>query len=177
MKKIHLFILLQIVWISLFVIGILYFNKPDWFGPANVETRTIKIMNGDPENGHLILDPDTTVIVKPGWKVEWVIDSSSNVNKFHIKKKPGSSEIFNRNHKPPSRDTTRESGIVGNYKERTYSYDIKWKIKGYEKQYTFDPKLAINPVPFFPPPFISIFAGLIFLFSLLLLQQKKKKVR
>ena len=179
MKKIHLFILLQLVWISIFVTGILYFNKPTPLPEVNNDSvTTITIFNGKPKNGHLEINPDTTIRVYANTEVKWVIDSTSNVESFRIKKKWLSSDIFDEHQQPPSSPSRSSSGTVGKYKNKTYNYKILWTMKKDKsrQEYTFDPKLAIKPTFNVFHVIISIFAGIISIFSLFLLGTKKEKI-
>lgn len=176
MKKTHLFILLQIVSISKIVSEILHFTHPTPLANGDNDPVNITILDGNPQNGRVLIRPASTVPVEANTKVEWVIDPNSNVESFRIQKKWWSSNIFRDNQQPPSNPTRRGAGTVGNFANKTYSYNILWRMKNDSsgKEYKFDPKLAINPRPF--NLFHLLASFMVWIFSFFLLKTKKEKV-
>ena len=177
MKKIQLFILLQIIWACLLVGSLWVYHN--YFQLARSLPITITIITGDPKNGTLELLPDanSTVIVKKNQMVIWKIDSASNVDSFRIEKKDTSAEIFDQ--KPHKKQSKEDSGKVKSTKlQIVYDYNIFWKIKGDKAdsdERKFDPKLAINPSIIDPLEYVIYFSyGALFLLSFVVLRNAKK---
>ena len=153
MKKLPLFILLQLIWITLLVGGCSrYSSSPSTsLGISDLgipDTVTIKIMSGNTQNDQLVLEPAGTIDVHPGTVVNWIIDPSSNVKFFLIEKKVFSRNIFDSNFPPPTNYTTSGFGKVDASAaiNRVFNYNIWWvkdHLDGYGHRY--DPKLAIRP--------------------------------
>jgi hypothetical protein len=146
MKKALLFFLLQLIWICLLIGGLFLYHNSITFAKSPPTIITIKRKN--PQNDSLILDPDASRTV-PGYKwkkVTWNIDLSSNVDSFYIEKKPDSKQIFILGFHPPSTYTTSGWGTVDPLRNKgtEYNYTIFYKMRGDNKEHTFDPKIAVN---------------------------------
>lgn len=168
MKKILLFILLEVILFSLLAGG--FWVNNNYMSLDSYHQTTITIMRGNPSNDSLILDPDTTPEVYKGRKVNWIIDSKSNVDSFSIRIKKNSDHIFPFFLLPPSKFTREGSGTV--YPRFTigdrklYRYDINWKMKGEDTVRTFDPKLSIKPTTLYLSRDLFSFIGICILFLL-----------
>ena len=148
MKKIHLFILFQLIWISQLVVGYSRSNISNSKSQARTDSINITIKSGNIKNGKLILDHTGTVDVYRGTVVTWNVDPSSNVKYFLIEKKGSSKEIFNIHNPPPGNYTGRGSGKVDENAvlNREFSYTIYWITNPFDNHiYRFDPKLAVKP--------------------------------
>lgn len=148
MKKILLFIFLQLVWVVLLISGLWLYQTNLPVSLDKISDVTITIKSGNVKNDKLILEPAGEVKVSNGTVVNWVIDPSSNVDSFRIEKKwLFSTQIFKDRHRPPARLTRRGSGTVDSFKtSKKYRYNIYWIKKGETEEKKFDPKLAIKPI-------------------------------
>lgn len=174
MKKIIWFILLQLICICLLAGGLfLYHNSIISKGS---HATTIKIMNGNPIDNTLLLDPNTDMIGVYRWrKVTWIIDTSSNVDYFRIEKKDTSKQIFILG--PPSKHTKSGWGTVGPVigNNTVYGYNIFWKMRGDTTERKFDPKLAVISNTFAPiERMIYIVYAILFLLSFSVFRTAKK---
>lgn len=150
MKKIPLFILLQLVWVGLLVGSLTLYHSS--LNSDQSLSRTIKIMSGNPKNDELTLSPNTDPIMVSRWRqVTWEIDPASNVKSFMIqKKKYNSKQIFFPLLRPSAHLKRTSSGTVNSLvgKSNVYNYTILWKMITDSDSIPlrqFDPKLAINP--------------------------------
>ncbi|MEO6723016.1 MAG: hypothetical protein ABIN67_21805 [Ferruginibacter sp.] len=151
MKKVLLFLLLQLIWICLLVGGLSLYNKSLSFSDSYPTTITIK--SGNAKDNTLVLDPgDDTVEVFRGRKVTWIIDGSSNVESFRIGKKKASTQIFVIGTHPATNHTRRGWGTVDPLRGKgtVFSYSIFWKMAGDTTEREFDPKLAVKSNSFAP---------------------------
>jgi hypothetical protein len=107
----------------------------------------IEIIRGNVSTQLLELNPSHTVMVDRGDEVTWFITSgATNVDRFKIKRKPSSGDIFSSEKPPPSAPTTRGTGKIKNNAAQgsEYEYAILWKAKGSNEWLMHDPKIAIN---------------------------------
>ena len=179
MKRIHVFILLQLIWIGLLVGGLSWYHDSFNFQP--LAPITITIMQGNLQDSTLILVPsaDSVIVVEGKQKVRWKIAPGSNVGTFRIKKKDTSIGIFSILNPPPKGHTDDGEGKVSGTVDSgdKYYYDIFWKLpnESKERERRFDPKLAVNSSKAAPSEglLIGIYAGLSLL-SLMVLRPAKK---
>lgn len=164
MKKILLFIVLEIILAGLLVGGLFLYHESLVANSQVGKSVTIKIKRGNSMNNTLTLEPANTVNVFNGSVVTWIIDPilTSNVDSFRIEKKENSPEIFRNDHLPPRTHAQRASGTVDNLSERIYNYNIFWRKRGDPKsmkERRFDPKLALIPVKDSPTKDLWIWLG------------------
>lgn len=111
----------------------------------------IIVLDGDTNNGDLKLSDNGESIVNENEVVSWIIHPDSKVKSITaIAVKPGSTNIFTTGpcQLGPCRNWQGRigSGFREKYKEELVQeeYNIVWKDHD-DKEYTFDPKLIINP--------------------------------
>lgn len=176
MKKLLLFILLELICLCLILGGLYIKNNSMNF--TNEHDTTIEIVNGDTSNDTLTLNPGIMPDVYKGRKVTWNINPSSNVESFRLKRKDKTDHIFIIS---PLSDFKKEiSGTVyPRYliaDDRIYNYYILWKKKGDPKVRTFDPKLAVKSTGFTTLELlIYILSGALFLFPFTIFRTKKTR--
>lgn len=112
--------------------------------------KEIVIVSGDPSTKKLVLEPNDTVWVRKGQKVNWSIKDDAKVGCFRIARKSNSNEIFLFVDRPPAHQTTHGGGRVDWFAKNNeiYDYSIFWKINPddpKEEEKEFDPKLAVMP--------------------------------
>ena len=143
MKKIILFVFVQLVLVSLLIGGLIGYES--FTNAERAHDVTITIKGVDPVTNDLIMDPpaNNEVPVYKRQLVTWHIDPSSNLQYIRIKKKDTSDGIFDE--LKPLADG-RWQGHVGffNTTDKVYSYNIFWKLRTGTREITFDPKLAVR---------------------------------
>lgn len=159
MKKLPLFILLQLIWIGLLIGGLSLYHK----SPIKMKVKSgpiiIRIISGQPMNDSLVIIPANldTVIVYRGDTIIWAIDSLSNVDSFKLALKKPTPDFGGSF--PGLNYSKIAAGIIGPHAKlnKVYEYNIFWKMKNDTRQWVLDPKLSIKPNPGHPYTFNWIF--------------------
>lgn len=113
---------------------------------TNKRMTTIIVLEGNTSNGNLDLSDEGISIVKKREVVTWIIHPDSDVDCITaIPAKSGSPNVFSSGPRQLGNSKNWQGTIIPNVNKVTIvDYDIKWKDK-VGKEYTFDPKLIINP--------------------------------